>query len=114
MPHVNVFEWLDNIDIYIQPSKTEGMPRALIEAMSRGVPSLGTRVGGITELLESSYIFSNSRYNIDEICDILKKMDNEKLKSQASRNYNQAQKYNKNIIEALRSELYKDFCGRRE
>lgn len=33
-----IFDWLDYIDIYIQPSYVEGMPRATIEAMSRGCP----------------------------------------------------------------------------
>jgi glycosyltransferase involved in cell wall biosynthesis len=42
LPHNKIFEWLDSIDIYIQPSLTEGLPRALIEAMSRGTPSIGT------------------------------------------------------------------------
>lgn len=37
-----VYEWLDNIDLYIQPSYQEGLPRALIEAMSRGCPSIGS------------------------------------------------------------------------
>src|SRR5690625_4766530 len=33
IPHKKVFNWLDTIDIYVQPSKQEGLPRALIEAM---------------------------------------------------------------------------------
>lgn len=44
-----VFEWLDSIDIYLQPSLTEGMPRATIEAMSRGCPVISTSVGAILE-----------------------------------------------------------------
>lgn len=46
-----VFEWLDGIDIYLQPSLQEGLPRALIEAMSRGCPAIGSTCGGIPELL---------------------------------------------------------------
>lgn len=46
-----VMQWLDKLDIYIQPSLTEGLPRALIEAMSRGLPALGSKCGGIPELL---------------------------------------------------------------
>jgi len=46
-----VYDWLDNIDLYLQPSYTEGMPRAMIEAMFRACPSLGSSVGGIPELL---------------------------------------------------------------
>src|SRR5699024_12266879 len=34
-----VFNWLETIDIYTQPSRQEGLPRALIEAMSRGLPA---------------------------------------------------------------------------
>ena len=42
---------LDTCDIYVQPSLQEGLPRALIEAMSRGCPCIGARTAGIPELL---------------------------------------------------------------
>ena len=47
LAHEQMFPWLDEMDLYIQPSMTEGMPRSLIEAMSRGLPALGTQTGGI-------------------------------------------------------------------
>ncbi len=46
-----VFQWLDRLDFYMQPSFQEGLPRALIEAMSRGLPALASSCGGIPELL---------------------------------------------------------------
>jgi glycosyltransferase involved in cell wall biosynthesis len=46
-----VLQWLDAVDLYIQPSFQEGLPRALVEAMSRGCPALGSTAGGIPELL---------------------------------------------------------------
>jgi glycosyltransferase involved in cell wall biosynthesis len=33
-------------------SRTEGLPRALLEAMARGLACVGTTVGGIPELLK--------------------------------------------------------------
>ncbi|MBJ2152692.1 glycosyltransferase [Paracoccus sp. IB05] len=46
-----VLDWLDHVDIYLQPSFQEGLPRALIEAISRGCLCLGSTAGGIPELL---------------------------------------------------------------
>jgi len=53
-----VFKWLDKIDLYIHPSLTEGLPRALIEALSRGCLAIGSNRGGIPELLENQYLFN--------------------------------------------------------
>ncbi|HVM52621.1 MAG TPA: glycosyltransferase [Acidimicrobiales bacterium] len=41
-------------DLFVLCSDTEGMPRALIEAMALGTPCVGTRVGGVQELLPAA------------------------------------------------------------
>jgi glycosyltransferase involved in cell wall biosynthesis len=47
---------LDRATVFAMPSRTEGLPRALVEAMARGLPAVGTDVGGIPELLDSRCI----------------------------------------------------------
>lgn len=44
---------LDAADLYVQPSLSDALPRALIEAMARGLPCLATSVSGVPELLAS-------------------------------------------------------------
>lgn len=43
--------WLPQADVYVSTSHGEGMPRAMLEAMSCGLPVVATRVQGHTDLV---------------------------------------------------------------
>jgi glycosyltransferase involved in cell wall biosynthesis len=47
--------YLNKSDIFILPSKDEGLPMAIIEAMRSSLPIISTRVGGIPEMIEHGY-----------------------------------------------------------
>lgn len=105
--HEQVFEYLDTIDIYAQPSIQEGLPRALIEAMSRGLPALGARTAGIPELLDDEVICR--RKSVDDICTVLKKMDRDFMIKRAKINYEKSKEYDKVILDARRIHFLKEF-----
>lgn len=53
-----VRKYITGSHIFVMPSLTEGLPRALIEAMASGTLSIGSRVGGIPELLSDDAMFA--------------------------------------------------------
>jgi phosphatidyl-myo-inositol dimannoside synthase len=48
---------LDAADLFVIPSRSEGMPRAAIEAMARGLPVIGSTAPGVRELLPEAHCF---------------------------------------------------------
>lgn len=109
MPHEKVFEYLDNIDLYIQPSKQEGLPRALVEAMSRGCPAIGSNTGGIPELLNKELTFKKG--SVKELCNLLKRINKEEMLKEAKRNFEKAKEYSEDLLERSRTAFYKEFVG---
>jgi len=47
-----VYEYLMEADIFVRPSRTEGLGSSFLEAMGAGLPVIGTAVGGIPDFLK--------------------------------------------------------------
>lgn len=106
-PGQPVIEQLDLADIFILPSLTEGFPRSLIEAMARGLPCIGTRVGGIRELLSDDDLV-NPRDPKELAQKILAvTQDEEVLKKMAMRNLEKAKEYRSSVMNKRWVEFYK-------
>jgi glycosyltransferase involved in cell wall biosynthesis len=52
----HVADELRRADLFVLPSRTEGMPRVLLEAMCLGKPCVASDVGGVAELLPERYL----------------------------------------------------------
>jgi glycosyltransferase involved in cell wall biosynthesis len=55
----NVKDFLESIDIYVQPSLCEALPMAILEASAVGVPVVASDVGGVAECIvdgETGYV----------------------------------------------------------
>ncbi|PSL01256.1 glycosyltransferase [Cecembia rubra] len=50
----NVYPFLENSDVFVLPSLSEGSSVSLVEAMSVGLPSIVTKVGGTLEIIGNS------------------------------------------------------------
>lgn len=53
---VEVRQHLQAADCFVLPSRAEGIPRALIEAMAASLPAIGTSVGAMPDLLDRRWI----------------------------------------------------------
>ena len=108
MIHSEIWEWLDTIDIYAQPSKQEGLPRAVIEAMSRGCICIGSTTAGIPELLPTNCLFKNG--DVNQICTILLDLYSEcNYEMLIRRNYNKSKDFNIHRLDSLRKDLFNKY-----
>jgi glycosyltransferase involved in cell wall biosynthesis len=53
-----VIDLLDKSDIYVQASRSEGLPRAVIEAMGRGLPVIASNLPGLKGVVREEFTFT--------------------------------------------------------
>lgn len=109
IPHDQIFDWYDRLDVYIQPSLQEGLPRAVVEAMSRALPCLGTNTGGIPELIEPAYICNKRKNLVAEIANQLENLNKEKLMQMAKRNIEFSDSFDSELLDRKRLQFLSDF-----
>jgi glycosyltransferase involved in cell wall biosynthesis len=49
----NVVDFLNNADIYVMSSNTEGLPLSVLEAMACGLPVVTTEAGGVVDIVKN-------------------------------------------------------------
>ena len=103
-----VMKWLDSINIYIQPSITEGHGRACVEAMSRGCITFAANTGGLTDSVDSKYLFPKRSYKkLAEL--IIKALEDKTFAIQNIKtNFNKSKCYQSDIVEYKRKIAYQE------
>lgn len=104
-----LMNWLDRLDIYIQPSRIEGLPRATIEAMSRGCPIASSRAGALLKLIDKKYTFDqNDKKGYKTLAKLIQKLSNDKeMINQSTINYNKSKKYERKQRDKKYDDFYK-------
>ncbi|GHU76950.1 hypothetical protein AGMMS49992_23570 [Clostridia bacterium] len=110
--HKDVFKFLDEMDIYIQPSLQEGLSRSIVEAMSRALPIIATDVGGNVELIEHECIIKKrNSADIEKI--IIRLLDHkQEMVHIASRNYNESIYFINENINQRRAKFINSIIGK--
>lgn len=98
---------LDRSDLFVLPSRQEGLPRAMIEAMARGLPCLGSTVGGMPELLPSEDLVPPT--DVSALARKIQEMvtDPARLSKMSERNLARARDYREDCICDRRTGFYK-------
>jgi len=102
---------LDRADLFVLPSRSEGLPRALIEAMARGLPCIASRVGGIPELLPPPDMVPAG--DAVALAGAIRAMlgDRERMAAASARNLAAADAYRADILRVRRNALYRHLRG---
>lgn len=105
-----VLEWLDDVDVYLQPSPHQGLPRTMLEAMSRGCLVLASDAGGAPELIENQYIHPRGDAQVlaSHIIGVLQGKHREE---QARRNFKKAKQYSTEFLAPKRHQFWADFAS---
>ena len=99
-------DMLNTSAIYVMPTKAEGLPRVIIEAMAKGLPCISTPVSGNPELLSPHFLVEYS--DVRTLADRIKELhDNKDLyESTSKQNFDNSLKYEASILQKRRDEFY--------
>jgi glycosyltransferase involved in cell wall biosynthesis len=105
---------LDRAGLFILPSRQEGLPRAMVEAMARACPCIGSNVGGIPELLpDSDMVPPNDVAALTrKILEVARTPG--RMSNMSARNLETAREYREELLREVRNTFYGGLRDRTE
>jgi len=104
----SVRDALDSSDVFVLPSRSEGLPRALVEAMARSLPCVASAVGGIPELLAAEDLVppADPPSLARKLIEVLR--DPNRLNSMSVRNRRRAADFQEDRLATRRNEFFRE------
>jgi glycosyltransferase involved in cell wall biosynthesis len=109
VPHERVKDYMNQAEVFVLSSLSEGFPVTILEAMACGLPIVATRVGGIPDIIEdgtNGYLVDTM--NQEQLAEaLLKLLQDEKLRRDISgNNREKAKKYRWDAVAATLEGIY--------
>lgn len=104
--------FLRSADMFVLPTRAEGLPRVIIEAMAKGLPCITTPVSGNPELVEDHFLVPYEDVNllaarIEELC------SRADIYERTSRtNFEKSKQYEASILQSRRDVFYAELKSR--
>lgn len=104
---VAVREIIMQSDFYVLPTRGEGLPRGILEAMAVGLVVIATDVGGIAEVLSKEFLFeyNDSMGIANKVEELIN--DNSEREKICIRNYQKAMEFRYDLLQVKRNRFYK-------
>ena len=114
LSRIQLSNLLDSADLFVLPTKAEGLPRVVIEAIAKGLPVVTSPVSGNPELISQNYLVDYK--DVEGIAAKIEALVTQKvLYEKASYdNYHKSLEYESSLLEARRDAFYSKLlakCG---
>lgn len=109
-----VLHWLDGMDAFVFPTRSEGFGRCVAEAMSRGCPCFATNICTMPELLPEECLFPLD--DSQRLAEMLKSCfaNKNEEKQLAKKNFYHSMDYDYDVLRQRRNEFltqFKQYCS---
>lgn len=99
--------FLDDADLFVLPTKAEGLPRVIIEAIAKGLPTITTPASGNPELISTDYLVPF--YDVEILAQKIELLVTNKTEYErvSKENFEHSLQYEGTVLQGRRDEFYR-------